>query len=99
MAPLTRRIQCQPRPGEAAPTPGNQDAPAPAEAAAEGGGEEGGSGGEEAQVSHDGDTDWNDSSRAKGSDDEESRPQIEASGVTLRDHLMEQARLAVLSPA
>jgi len=81
---------------EAPPAPGSQDAPAPAESAAEGG-DEGGGGGEEAQVSHDGDTDWGDSSRAKGSDDEESRPQIEASGTTLREHLMEQARLAVLS--
>jgi RNA polymerase sigma-54 factor len=82
---------------EAAPAPGSQDAPAPAEGATEGSGEEGGGSGEEAQVSHDGDTDWSDSSRAKGSDDEESRPQIEASGTTLRDHLMEQARLSVLS--
>jgi RNA polymerase sigma-54 factor len=82
---------------EAAPAPGSQDAPAPAEGAAEGGGEEGGGSGEEAQVSHDGDTDWSDSSRAKGSDDEESRPQIEASGTTLREYLMEQARLSVLS--
>lgn len=84
-------------PAEAAPAPGNQDAPAPAESAAESGSEEGGASGDEAQVSHDGDTDWSDSSRAKGSDDEESRPQIEASATTLRDHLMEQARLSVLS--
>jgi RNA polymerase sigma-54 factor len=84
-------------PGEAPPAPGSQDAPAPAEGASDGGNEEGGGSGEEAQVAHDGDTDWSDSSRAKGSDDEESRPQIEASGITLRDHLMEQARLAVLS--
>lgn len=84
-------------PAEAAPAPGNQDAPAPAEGVAENGSEEGGASGDEAQVSHDGDTDWSDSSRAKGSDDEESRPQIEASATTLRDHLMEQARLSVLS--
>jgi len=84
-------------PNEPAPAPGSQDAPAPAEPAADGGGEEGGSSGDEAQVSHDGDTDWSDSSRAKGSDDEEARPQIEASGITLREHLMEQARLRMLS--
>ena len=79
------------------PAPGSQDTPAPAEAVADGGEEGAGSSGDEAQVSHDGDTDWSDSSRAKGSDDEESRPQIEASAITLREHLMEQARLAVLS--
>lgn len=81
-----------------APAPASPDAPAPGEAAPDGGAADGANAsGDEAQVSHDGDTDWNDSSRAKGSDDEESRPQIEASGTTLREHLMEQARLAVLS--
>lgn len=43
-----------------------------------------------------GDADWGESGRSgsgSGSEDEDGRPQLEASRVTLREHLMEQARL------
>ena len=48
-----------------------------------------------------GDTDWSfdDVARtSKAPDDEESRPQIEASSVTLRDFLLEQMRVTVKNP-
>jgi RNA polymerase sigma-54 factor len=81
-------------PGEAAPEPGAQDVP-PGESAsaAEGGEGEADSGAPEA--GGDGD-DWGEAARNKAPDDEDSRPQLEASALTLRDHLMEQMRLAVL---
>jgi len=78
-------------PAEAPPEPGAQDAPAPAEAenfdAPEG---------DSASNNNDNDGEWGDLGRAKTSDDEDSRPQLEASATTLREHLMEQMRLAVL---
>ncbi len=77
-------------PTEAAPEPGAQDAPAPAEG-------EGFEGGEaDSPASNDNDGEWGDLGRAKTSDDEDSRPQLEASGTTLREHLMEQMRVTVL---
>jgi RNA polymerase sigma-54 factor len=80
-------------PGEAAPEPGAQDAP-PADApAAEGEGGDGDSAPAESGADSD---DWGEAARNKAPDDEDSRPQLEASAVTLRDHLMEQMRLAVL---
>ncbi|WP_426175774.1 RNA polymerase factor sigma-54 [Massilia sp. TWR1-2-2] len=80
-------------PGEAAPEPGAQDAP-PADApAAEGEGGDVDSAPAESGADSD---DWGESARNKAPDDEDSRPQLEASAVTLRDHLMEQMRLAVL---
>jgi RNA polymerase sigma-54 factor len=39
------------------------------------------------------DTDWSDIGRSKAPDDEDSRPQLEASHCTLREHLMEQMRV------
>jgi RNA polymerase sigma-54 factor len=80
-------------PAEAPPEPGAQDAPAPAEADTFEGGE-----GEGATNNNDNDGEWGDLGRAKTSDDEDSRPQLEASATTLREHLMEQMRLAVLEP-
>jgi RNA polymerase sigma-54 factor len=75
-------------PSEAPPEPGAQDsAPAP-EAEAFDGQSEGGAG--------DGDNDWADLGRAKAPDDEDGRPQLEASATTLREHLTEQVRLTVL---
>jgi len=68
--------------------PPNADAPAPAEAEQYEGNE--GDGAPE------GDTDWSDVSRAKGPDDDDSRPQLEASRHSLRDHLMEQMRVTVI---
>jgi RNA polymerase sigma-54 factor len=79
-------------PGEAPPEPGAQDAPAPAEA-------EGGSDapeGDAATSNNDNDGEWGDLGRAKSSDDEDSRPQLEGSATTLREHLMEQMRVLVL---
>ncbi|ATQ73921.1 RNA polymerase factor sigma-54 [Massilia violaceinigra] len=78
-------------PTEAAPEPGAQDAPAPAE----GEGFEGGDADSPASSS-DNDGEWGDLGRAKTSDDEDSRPQLEASATTLREHLMEQMRVTVL---
>jgi RNA polymerase sigma-54 factor len=37
--------------------------------------------------------DWGEPGRGSGSDDEDGRPQLEASRVTLREHLMEQVRM------
>jgi RNA polymerase sigma-54 factor len=80
-------------PGEAAPEPGAQDA-APADAAADA---DSGEGEGTAQESAGGDNDeWGEASRNKTPDDEDSRPQLEASATSLREHLMEQMRLAVL---
>ncbi|PHV06673.1 RNA polymerase factor sigma-54 [Janthinobacterium sp. BJB412] len=41
------------------------------------------------------DMDWSDAGRGKAPDDEDSRPQLEASHCTLREHLMEQMRVTV----
>jgi RNA polymerase sigma-54 factor len=73
-------------PTEAAPESGAQEAPAAdADAAFEGGEGEG------ASAATDSDSDWGEG-RSKAPDDEDSRPQIEASAITLREHLMEQVR-------
>jgi RNA polymerase sigma-54 factor len=78
---------------EAAPEPGAQDAPA-GEAAPEA---EGGDGDADRAQEGGGDSeDWGEAARNKAPDDEDSRPQIEAGGITLREHLMEQMRLAML---
>ena len=42
-----------------------------------------------------GDSDWSEIGRGKAPDDEDSRPQLEASHCTLREHLMEQMRVTV----
>jgi RNA polymerase sigma-54 factor len=80
--------------GEAPAAQGNgeEGGSAPAEngngEAAEGGGDSGESGGE-------GGEDWGEYGRSSGSggEDEDGRPQLEASPVTLREHLMEQVRM------
>jgi RNA polymerase sigma-54 factor len=82
-------------PAEAPPEPGAQDAPAPAEA-------EGGADAPEGDAPANGDNnsdndgEWGDLGRAKSSDDEDSRPQLEGSATTLREHLMEQMRVTVI---
>ncbi|GGY23396.1 RNA polymerase factor sigma-54 [Pseudoduganella albidiflava] len=43
-----------------------------------------------------GDTDWSSAGSSKGPDDDDSRPQLEASHRSLREHLMEQMRVTVL---
>jgi RNA polymerase sigma-54 factor len=80
-------------PGDAAPEPGAQDA-APAADSGEGG--EGGDGDAAAPESGGDSEDWGEASRNKTPDDEDSRPQLEAGSITLREHLMEQMRLAAL---
>ncbi len=82
--------------GEApAPQPGGEDgAPAASGAEAEGGE---GAGGDDAPAG-DGEMDWSDAPRSSGADDEDGRPQLEASPVTLREHLMEQVRMTCLAP-
>ncbi|WP_295996036.1 RNA polymerase factor sigma-54 [Rugamonas sp.] len=45
--------------------------------------------------SADADVDWSDAGRSKAPDDEDARPQLEASACTLREHLMEQMRVTV----
>jgi RNA polymerase sigma-54 factor len=45
-----------------------------------------------------GDTDWSDVGRNKAPDDDDARPQLEASHQSLREHLMEQMRVTVQSP-
>lgn len=78
-------------PGADAPAePGALDAAPAAEAEGfEGGeGEGGGSG--------DSEGDWGELGRSKAPDDEDARPQLEASATTLREHLMEQMRVSVI---
>jgi RNA polymerase sigma-54 factor len=45
-----------------------------------------------------GEADWGEAGSGRGGEDEDGRPQLEAAGVTLREHLMEQVRLTCLSP-
>ena len=73
-------------------TPEN-GAPADAPAPAEGEGGEGGDG--EGASSSEGESDWGELGRSKNPDDDDSRPQLEASATTLREHLMEQMRVTV----
>ncbi|MFK3739726.1 RNA polymerase factor sigma-54 [Massilia sp. TN1-12] len=86
-------------------------APAPAEAPAQqGSGEEnkaagsegeGEGGGSDDAHGGDGDADWGEGrsgNSGSGADDEDGRPQLEASPVTLREHLMEQVRLSCCAP-
>jgi RNA polymerase sigma-54 factor len=70
-------------------------------------GEEGGSGGGEAEGHDSGEAnggeqemDWGDAGRSGsgGGEEEDGRPQLEASPVSLREHLMEQVRMTCLSP-
>jgi len=85
--------------------PASQAGEAPA---AQGNGEEGGSapaenangeaneaGGEGGESGGEGGEDWGEYGRSSGSggEDEDGRPQLEASPVTLREHLMEQVRM------
>ncbi|MES2151651.1 MAG: RNA polymerase factor sigma-54 [Pseudomonadota bacterium] len=80
-------------PSETPAEPGAPDAPA----AAEGEGEAFEAGAEADSTSgNDSDGEWGEVGRAKGSDDEDSRPQLEASATTLREHLMEQMRVTLI---
>ena len=81
-------------PAEAPPEPGAQDAPAPAEGQSADAPE--GEAASNNDNNNDNDGEWGDLGRAKSSDDEDSRPQLEGSATTLREHLMEQMRVLVL---
>ena len=88
-------INSAPAQGEAPAAPSNEaSAPASADApeGLDGGGdhEHGEPGGS--------DSDWGDSGRASGNgEDEDGRPQLEAGGITLREHLSEQVRVTNLN--
>jgi RNA polymerase sigma-54 factor len=71
------------------------------------GGEEGASGGGEAEGHDSGESgggeqemDWGEAGRSGsgGGEEEDGRPQLEASPVSLREHLMEQVRMTCISP-
>ena len=79
--------------GEAPAAQGSgEEGGAPAENA---GGENGEAGGDSGEGGGEGGEDWGEFGRSGsgGGEDEDGRPQLEASPVTLREHLMEQVRL------
>ena len=84
-------------PSETSTEPGT---PSDAPAAAEGEGEAAFEAGAEAESGsgNDSDGEWGEVGRAKGSDDEDSRPQLGAGAISLREHLMEQMRVTVIEP-
>jgi RNA polymerase sigma-54 factor len=71
---------------------GEEGGSAPAE---NGGGEGGDAGGDSGEGGGEAGEDWGEYGRSSGSggEDEDGRPQLEASPVTLREHLMEQVRM------
>jgi len=77
--------------------PANGEAPAPGQEAAEGAKPEGegfGDGADGERGEADSDSDWGgEGGGARSGDDEDGRPQLEADGITLREHLAEQIRL------
>jgi RNA polymerase sigma-54 factor len=77
--------------GPAEAAPGAEAGTAEGEGPFEGGADEG-----EGSAAGEGEGDWSDAGRSKSPDDEDGRPQLEASPVTLRDHLMEQVRVTLL---
>jgi len=88
---------------------GAQTSTTPDAPPASGQGEEGGgSGNGEAEGQHEGgdeasggdhDMEWGESGRSgSGGEEEDGRPQLEASPISLREHLMEQVRLTCISP-
>lgn len=85
-------INNAPANGEAPPAPGQQ-AEGEGAPAQEGEGFEGGADNERV------DADWSDGGAPSsgGGEDEDGRPQLEACAITLREHLMEQVREAILS--
>ena len=70
--------------------PQQTDAAAPAEAEPYDGGD--------ADRGPEGDSDWSDAGRGKAPEDDDARPQLEASHRSLREHLMEQMRVTVQAP-
>ncbi|WP_296945346.1 RNA polymerase factor sigma-54 [uncultured Massilia sp.] len=90
-------INNAPAPSGEAPAqqPGGEEGASGAQGAEAEGGE--GAGGDDAPAG-DGEMDWNDAPRSGGGEDEDGRPQLEASPVTLREHLMEQVRMTCIAP-
>lgn len=85
-------INSAPAPGEAPAAPSNEES-APASADAPEGLDAGGD-----HEHGEPDADWGDTGRASGNgEDEDGRPQLEAGGVTLREHLSEQVRVTNLN--
>jgi RNA polymerase sigma-54 factor len=85
-----------PPPGET-PAQQNGGEDGAAQGAAEHEGGEGG--GDDAPSGDGGEMDWGDAPRSSGGGEEDDgRPQLEASRVTLREHLMEQVRLTCCAP-
>jgi RNA polymerase sigma-54 factor len=89
--------QTQPNGADASPAevgaPAQDSAPA-----AEGDPFEGATGEGDSASGAEADTDWSDAGRSKAPDDDDARPQLEASHCTLREHLMEQMRVTVQEP-
>jgi RNA polymerase sigma-54 factor len=85
-------INSGPGQAEAPPANGAQESAAPAEAE---GGEGGGA--DEGGAPEGFDADWGEGGSGRGGEEEDGRPQLEASGITLREHLMEQVRMTGLS--
>ncbi len=88
-APATNGAEATP---DTLQPPQDSAAPADGDAPYEGGAD--GADGDSAGAS-DGDSDWGDVGRGKNPDDDDARPQIEASHCTLREHLLEQMRVTV----
>jgi len=86
----------------------NNTPPGQGEAPAQTGAEEGGAapdadggegGGGDDTPSGDGEMDWGDAPKSSsGGEDEDGRPQLEASPISLRTHLMEQVRTTCIAP-
>ncbi|CDG85469.1 RNA polymerase factor sigma-54 [Janthinobacterium agaricidamnosum] len=84
-------------PSEGPPQPPGQDGAGPdAPGAAEAEHFEGEGASETSTAADNTDSDWSEAGRSKAPDDEDARPQLEASHCTLREHLMEQVRVTVL---
>jgi RNA polymerase sigma-54 factor len=79
-------------------TPSQGDAPAPGQQQSDGGAPEPEGGDGDERGSGEAEADWGEPGMPKGEGDgEDGRPQLEANGITLREHLMEQVRLTGLS--
>ncbi len=84
-------------PSEGPPQPPGQDgAGQDAPGAAEADNFEGEGATETSTAADNADSDWSEAGRSKAPDDDDARPQLEASHCTLREHLMEQVRVTVL---
>lgn len=79
-------------------TPSQGEAPAPDQQQSEGGAPEPEGGDGDERGGGEAEADWGEPGMPKGEGDgEDGRPQLEANGITLREHLMEQVRLTGLS--